>query len=103
VLSSRFEGFPNALTEAMACGLACVSFDCPSGPGTIIRHGQDGLLVPAEDVEAMTEVLRSLLRSPEERARLGERAREAVGRFSVETVMGQWAGCIADVLPKAAA
>ncbi len=94
VLSSDFEGFPNALVEAMACGCAVVATDCPSGPGEIVRHGEDGILVPPGDPAAMAEALGRLMADPELRRRMGGRAREAARRFAVEAVMPRWDACL---------
>lgn len=90
VMSSRFEGFPNTLLEALAHGTPAVSFDCPTGPSDIIRHGIDGLLVPPGDVDALTEVLSQLMGSEELRRRFAQNAVEARTRFSVESIALLW-------------
>lgn len=90
VMSSRFEGFGNTLAEALAHGTPAVSFDCPTGPSDIIRHGIDGLLVPPGDVDALTEVLSQLMGSEELRRRFAQNAVEARTRFSVESIALLW-------------
>jgi len=89
-LSSRYEGFPNALLEAMACGLPVVAFDCPCGPAEAIRHEHDGLLVPPSDIAALAAALARVMDHPEERARLGRNAREIVTRLGPERVLPRW-------------
>jgi GalNAc-alpha-(1->4)-GalNAc-alpha-(1->3)-diNAcBac-PP-undecaprenol alpha-1,4-N-acetyl-D-galactosaminyltransferase len=89
-LASRFEGFPNALCEAMAHGMAVTSTDCPYGPGEIIRDGEDGLLVPVEDVEALAGALSHLIRDQSVRASFGEAASRNIRCHEAEAMLEKW-------------
>lgn len=86
VLPSLYEGFPNVLLEAMASGRACVA--TPVGDvGSLIEHGETGLLTPPGDAAGLARALTRLEQAPEERMRLGDRARRTVGaRYAIETV-----------------
>jgi glycosyltransferase involved in cell wall biosynthesis len=90
VMSSRYEGFPNALVEALAHGLPAVSFDCDTGPRDIIRHEIDGLLAAPEDVASLAAALDRLMGDADLRRKFAARAVEARERFSMETIAAKW-------------
>ena len=90
VLSSRWEGWPNALVEAMAAGAAVAAFDCPCGPSEIIEDRVSGVVVPAEDPAALADALGKLLENDGLRQSLGRHAAAAIAKYSVAGVAGQW-------------
>jgi glycosyltransferase involved in cell wall biosynthesis len=92
VLSSRFEGFGMVIIEAMSKGLAVVSFDCPRGPGDLITHGENGLLVPNGDVDALARGMLELIEDEDERRRLGAAALQVAGRYDPELIGREWEG-----------
>ena len=89
-LSSRREGFPNALLEAMACGLPAVAFACRSGPAEIIEHGRNGLLVPPGDLTRFALALDRVMGSGAVRAQIGRNAREIATVLTPERVLVAW-------------
>lgn len=89
-MSSRFEGFGMVLIEAMACGVPCVSFNCPAGPANIITDNHDGFLVPPGNVGMLSERIVYLIENEGERKRLGWNARETAKKYLPENVIPLW-------------
>lgn len=89
-MTSNYEGFGMVLVEAMACGVPCVSFDCPCGPSEIISSGINGLIVPNGDIPAFAEALAALITNADLRKEMARNARSSVATYSEEAVMQKW-------------
>ncbi|SHM85135.1 glycosyltransferase family 4 protein [Flavobacterium saccharophilum] len=90
VMTSRTEGFPMVLLEAMASGLPCISYDCPTGPLAIITNAENGFLIPDNNIEMFVEKLSFLIENEEVRAKFGLDAKETSKEYSVKKIMEQW-------------
>ncbi len=94
VLSSRWEGLPTVLVEALACGCPCVSTDCPSGPAEILLNGDLGPLVPVGDDAALAEAMKRVLDRPPDKRVLRQRAMD----FSAERALDDYEQLIESLL-----
>jgi len=90
VLSSRYEGFPNVLLEAMANGCSCISYDCETGPSEIIINEQNGLLIPPEDIDSLAEAMERLVKDEKLRAHIAANAIKVREDFSEHRIMDMW-------------
>lgn len=91
VLSSDYEGMPNALMEAMAAGIPVVSTDCPcGGPGYLIEDGINGRLVPVGDKKALSEAILALLDEPQKAEKMAEHAILRMEEFYPEKIFSKW-------------
>jgi glycosyltransferase involved in cell wall biosynthesis len=96
-MTSRFEGFPMVLIEAMSKAVPAISFDCPRGPGEIITDGHDGRLVADGDIRGFTRALLSLMDDPERRSRMAAEALRTAAQYRTEAVMQQWEDLFAEL------
>jgi len=91
VLTSKQEGMPNALIEAMVSGLAVVSTDCPcGGPAELIENGINGILIPVDDEAALTEALDKLLSDDKYRVRMSKEAKKLIDKVHPDIVNRKW-------------
>jgi glycosyltransferase involved in cell wall biosynthesis len=97
VLSSRFEGMPMVLLEAMAAGNAVVAFDCPTGPRQLITHEQNGLLVPPGSVDDLAAALQRVLADHALRRDLGHNARRRARHFDPAALARRWDRLLRDL------
>lgn len=90
VLSSRSEGFPGGLCEAMGYGSACVAFDCPTGPKEIIHHGVTGILIEANNITKLSDELKILTTDKTQRELLGLESQNIINKLNIETIAKEW-------------
>lgn len=94
VFPSRYEGFPNALTEAMYMGLPCISANCPTGPSELIQSGHNGFLIPIDDICQLKEKIRQLTDNKQLREEVGENAHLSVKQLEEDNISNVWQNLI---------
>jgi glycosyltransferase involved in cell wall biosynthesis len=97
-LSSRFEGLPMVMIEAMTHALPVAAFDCPTGPKDVLTDGVDGVLVPPRDVDALAAALNRLIADRELRVRMGKQAAKTSRAYAPELVMPLWEDLFSELL-----
>lgn len=99
LMTSDFEGMPNALIEAMACGLPCVSTDCsPGGASELIQSGENGIVVPCGDAKAIAAAIVRLLNNKEEAEKMGVEAQKIVEELNPAIIYGEWEKYVKTIL-----
>ncbi len=98
VLSSRNEGFPMVLIEAMSQGCACVSFDCTSGPREIIKNGVDGILIEDQNMLQMEKEICRLIEDQKLREYLAENAVKNIEHLSIQNIGDRWIDLVNSVI-----
>jgi GalNAc-alpha-(1->4)-GalNAc-alpha-(1->3)-diNAcBac-PP-undecaprenol alpha-1,4-N-acetyl-D-galactosaminyltransferase len=89
-LTSTTEGLGMVILEAMQAGLPVVSTDCPTGPRELIQHGQNGVLVPLGDQDALVRALREMMEDPQQRSRLVASTGPILARHSIDNIVEKW-------------
>jgi glycosyltransferase involved in cell wall biosynthesis len=90
VMSSRYEGFAMVLIEAMSCGLPVVSFNCQYGPSELIVNGENGFLIPPNDLKELANKLCFLIENSDIRRKMSIKAKEYSKKYEISTIMKQW-------------
>ncbi len=97
VLSSRYEGYPNALIEALGQGVASVASDCATGPAEILTHDETGLLVPVSDEDGLRQAVEYLIEHPAESRRIAEAGYAKSDDFNIESLVDRWETVLSSV------
>jgi glycosyltransferase involved in cell wall biosynthesis len=97
ILSSRYEGFGNVLLEALACETPVIATACETGTSEIIENGENGLLVPVKDENALKSAMEKLFDDQKLYERLKANTRKSVEKFAVENIVKEWINLFEEV------
>jgi glycosyltransferase involved in cell wall biosynthesis len=98
IMPSRFEGLPMVLLEAMSQGMACISYDCVTGPSEIIDHDTNGILVEDQNADAMSKELEKLINNPEKRLSLAKQGIKSLGRYNIDSIYKKYLNIFDNIL-----
>ncbi len=90
ISSSRYEGFGNVLLEALACGTPVIATDCESGPSEIVENGENGLLVPVADEEALKAAMEKLFYDRELYKKIKANTRKSIEKYNITNIIKDW-------------
>jgi len=90
ILTSKHEGFPNVLLEALACETPVIATNCETGPSEIIENEKNGLLIPVEDDKALIEAMEKLFYDKGLYNKLKANSCKSVERFDVKNIVKEW-------------
>lgn len=98
IFSSRYEGFPNALLEAMSLGLPVISFDCETGPGELITNNWNGILVKNGDVDQLAVEILNLWENKALQSKLSENSKKVTKRYAEKVILKKWIDLIHETI-----
>lgn len=90
ILPSRFEGLPMVLLEAMSQGMACIAYNCKTGPSEMLENNKNGLLIPDQDIVKMRAGLSKLIEDSTLRLYLGNMATKTIDKYSMSKIIAKW-------------
>ena len=96
--TSNYEGFPNALIEAMYFGLPCVSTDCPTGPSELIKDNENGFLIPMNNQKILEEKLTIIMDDEKLRESFGHSAKSSSSIFEASKIADNWRKLITELI-----
>lgn len=90
LMTSKYEGFPMVLLEALSVGLPCIAFDCPVGPRALIQNSENGYLIPLKNQSEFVEKVVFLFKNDQIRAKMSKNASKSIEKYNIELIMQQW-------------